>query len=451
MYVSLARPHERKEQWALFVAGVLFVSLICSLIGLAIAIYNKTFVDSVTVTLEADRAGLQLPKFGDVRYHDVVVGQVRDVSQSGQQAIVVLAIDPEFAENIPRNVDASILPTTLFGQKYVSLIDPAHADRRPLVDQQVIPSSRVDVTTELSSVLSRLFPVLRAVRPQDLNTALTALATGLNGRGKLIGETLEQLDAYLTVMNVHLPVLRSDLRLLASVAETYSVAAPDLLAALRSLTVTASTIREKEGAVGRLLDELTQVSDKGAGVLGENEINLDRAAELSRPLLQLLDRYSPQYDCLLRGLAKYKPILLKAFEGGEVKQFIEVPSPQVRAYDERDLPEYSDTRGPRCLGLPDNVVVPDPGYDTANGTDLDSPAGRGRSYLPGGVTASPDLLGDLLDLLLGRPVAADVDEQATSSRRRAISAAQISELTGVPTASIPDLSTLLFHSPGEEP
>ena len=38
------------------------------------------------VTVKADRAGLQLAKFGDVRLHGVLVGQVRGVSQDGDEA-----------------------------------------------------------------------------------------------------------------------------------------------------------------------------------------------------------------------------------------------------------------------------------------------------------------------------------------------------------------------------
>ena len=97
---------------------------------------------------------------------------------------------------------------------------------------------------------------------------------------------------------------------------------------------------------------------------------------MSRPMLALLDKYSPEYNCLLRGIAAYKPILIKTFEGGRVKQYIEFPTTQRRGYDQRDFPEYEDTRGPTCYGLPDNPPVPWPGIDLRNGTDLDSGAGR---------------------------------------------------------------------------
>src|SRR3954447_10763382 len=95
------------------------------LIAGSIAIYQKVFTPVTMVTVKADRAGLQLPKFGDVRIHGVLVGQVRSVSQDGSEAVIKLGLQPSAARNIPDNVSVQIRPTTLFGQKYVSLIDPA--------------------------------------------------------------------------------------------------------------------------------------------------------------------------------------------------------------------------------------------------------------------------------------------------------------------------------------
>ncbi len=77
------------------------------------------------VTIKADRAGLQLAKFGDVRINGVLVGQVREVSQDGEQAVIEVALEPDAAERDPRRTSTSqILPTTLFGQKFISFVRP---------------------------------------------------------------------------------------------------------------------------------------------------------------------------------------------------------------------------------------------------------------------------------------------------------------------------------------
>ena len=146
-------------------------------------------------------------------------------------------------------------------------------------------------------------------------------------------------------MNAHLPTLQEDLRLLASVANTYDVAAPDLVATLGNLTVTSGTITEKK-ASSRPCSPTSRTSRTSAPGSSRPTRSTRSGRPASRPVLALLDKYSPEYNCLLRGIAAYKPLLIKTFEGGRVKQYVEFPTTQRRGYDQRDFPEYDDTRGP---------------------------------------------------------------------------------------------------------
>lgn len=219
MLVMMRRENDPREHFRLLVAGFVYLATVFGLIALSIAIYNKAFTPVTTVVLQADRAGLQLSKHGDVRYNGVLVGQVRKVSQSGDTARIELGLEPDAARALPREIDADIMPTTLFGQKYVALVPSGDGGPTGIEDGTVVPPERVHTSVELSKVLDRLFPLLRAVRPGDLSATLGALATALDGRGDAIGATMTQLDDYLTEMNVHLPTLRQDLRLLASVAD----------------------------------------------------------------------------------------------------------------------------------------------------------------------------------------------------------------------------------------
>ena len=62
-----------KEHLRLVVAGVAFLVTIALLISLSIAMYQKVFEPVTMVTIKADRAGLQLAKFGDARDRKSVV------------------------------------------------------------------------------------------------------------------------------------------------------------------------------------------------------------------------------------------------------------------------------------------------------------------------------------------------------------------------------------------
>ncbi len=370
MLINIQRDSAREHR-RLVVAGIGFLVTIALLIGLSIAIYNKTFERSTMITIQADRAGLQLAKFGDVRRNGVLVGQVRRIDQNGQQAEITVALDPDEARNVPENVEVQILPTTLFGQKFISLVSPAEPSSRAIADHAVIPASRVETNVELSRILSELFPLLRSVRPADLNATLTALATALEGRGDDLGSTLDDLGDYLGEIEASLPTLRADLIALADVADIYDEAAPDLLRVLDNLTVTAGTVLDERGQLPEFFSGVTELADTGARILGDHGDALIRVGDLSVPVIGLLETYSPELPCLLKGAARYAPILSKTFEGNRVKQYIEFGTAQYRAYDEDDLPEYGEVgHGPWCSGLP-NPPVPIGPNSFDDGTDID--------------------------------------------------------------------------------
>lgn len=367
-----------REHNRLLVAGVAFLTAIAVLVWLSIAIYNKKFDDVTTVTVKADRAGLQLAKFGDVRINGVLVGRVQEIGQDGEEAEITLALEPDAAEKIPANVSVHIVPTTLFGQKFVSFVRPDAADDRSLRDGDVIPSDRVETNVELSQVLADLFPLLRSVRPADLNMTLNALQTALDGRGEDIGETMDQLGEYIGAIDEHLPTLRQDLIALAEVADAYDLAAPDLLDVLDNITVTSKTLTEKAEDLDVFFSDITGLAGTANRLLTENEQNLIRMGEVTEPVIGLLADYSPEFPCLIRGAANYAPILSKTFEGNWVKQKIELGNPQFRVFDERDLPEYGEVgHGPWCAGLPSFKVPGDP-HPLDQGSDIDEKGG----YLP---------------------------------------------------------------------
>lgn len=400
------------EHRRLMVAGVAMMLVVALLIWLSLALYTKAFEDVVRVTLKADRAGLQLPENGDVRQHGVLVGRVAAVEQDGEQASIELALQPEAAEHLAANVGADILPTTLFGQKFVALVDP----RRPrgrIQDGDVIPADRVRTNVELNRILADLFPLLRSVSPADLNTTLHALSTALDGRGDRIGALMEDLDGYVTRLNGRLPQLRRDLQLLAEVSETYRLSADDLVRLMRNATVTARTISQQEQQLEAFLSDLTGTAEVTARILRDNEEGLIRMGRVSEPMLRLLATYSPEYPCLLKGLDRYTGRLSEIFADGRVAQLMTLEADQRKPYTAEDRPEYGEVgRGPWCLGLP-HPPQPISSQPLADGSDADEP-GAGSPLLPGtfidptsgyaGTPSEQRMVGSLLAARSGRDV-----------------------------------------------
>lgn len=348
-----AREHNR-----LFVSGIVYVLIMAALIAFCTAAYQKVFQRVTWVTVEAERAGLQLPQFGDVRMHGVLIGQVREITQRDGKAIIRLGLEPDAAEDVPANARVQIRPTTLFGQKYVEFVDPTQAGPIGLEDGDVIASDRVQTSVELELILSRLSTILTAVRPQDLNATLNAVATALSGNGEDLGVAMEKLDSYLEVMNPHLPKLKRDLSRLAQVAETYDVAAPDLLDALENATATARTVADKDSEFGDVTTGLTRVAKSADALLTENRRAVLVEGKLAVPLLNLLAFYAPEYQCLFGGMNKAIPALDSIFRNSRVYQTMSFATTQRPAYAVKDRPEWNGTwRGPSCLGLPTNATI----------------------------------------------------------------------------------------------
>ena len=368
--------HDTKaEHRRLLLAGVAFLTVIAMLIWLSIAIYDKAFAHVTWVTVKAERAGLQLAQFGDVRRHGVLVGQVRSITQDGDEASIKVAFFPSAAKQIPENVRVDIVPTTLFGQKYLAMMDPARPSSQKLSNGDTIPSSRVHTNVELQTILANLFPLLRSIRPADLSSTLYAIATALRGRGDKIGDTMVRLDSYLSRLNVKLPTLKEDLALLARVAHTYALAAPDLIRLMRNATTTARTVTGKENQLHAFFGDVTGLGATSTRILKRNGDAIVAQGEAGRPLLGLLDTYSPEFPCLLEGADRYADRLNGIFYTGRVSQSMHLNSEQKRPYDQRDRPVYGEVgHGPWCLGLP-NPPQPAPALDLKNGTDLDHYSG----------------------------------------------------------------------------
>ncbi|TDC96061.1 MCE family protein [Actinomadura sp. 7K507] len=374
------------------VLGLSMILVIVLLLALTVALFNKAFTPVTEVTVRAERAGLQLLSHSDVKVRGLIVGEVRGTDATSQGATLHLALDPDKAKLIPRNVQARLLPKTLFGEKYVDLHVPEQPGPLGVPEGAVIQQDRSRVAVEIDKLLNDLLPLLQAVKPAELNATLNALATALQGRGEQLGQNLEQADALLKKINPELGTLVHDLHGLADVSDIYHAAAPDLLQTLRNLNVTSRTITDKTATIERLIPATTALAQDGDAFMRHNGPKIIGFNIANRDVLSVVARYSPSLPCVLSGLMKLKPEAERVAGGGGSKTFnltVEIVKPRPGYKNPLDLPEVKDQRNPRCYGLP-NPKVPFPDYLALDGTqddlwwkDPDPPnapaGGRGRA------------------------------------------------------------------------
>ncbi|MFE6224110.1 MCE family protein [Streptomyces sp. NPDC057854] len=337
-------------------AGVVFLLVPALLAWLAVAVYEKRFTDSDPVVVETGSAGNEMHLGAEVKLRGVVVGEVRAIDSTGDGARLTLALRPGALGHVPADVRAQMLPTTLFGERFVALVPPANPAPEPLAPGAVIPEDRSGNAVELQQVLDNVLPMLTAVQPQKLSATLSAVSQALEGRGEKLGDTLATLDAHLKKFNPHLPALTRDLKELVKVSHLYADAAPDILTALTDFTTTSGTLAEREAALSGTLGATTRTAQDLTAFLRKNKDTIIRLSATSRPTLELLAEYSSSFPCTLRTLAQFVPAMDKALGKGTDRPGLHVDVttvPSRGAYDPgRDTPRYGSGGGPRCYPVP---------------------------------------------------------------------------------------------------
>ena len=265
----------------------------------------------------------------------------------------------------------------------------------------------------MEKVLNDLYPLLRTVQPAELNYTLNALADALEGRGEKIGQNLVTLDRYLKKFNPQIPGLIADIKLLATVTDTYGDAVPDIAATLRNTVKTGNTLVSREQKLNAFLKDFASFSDTTKGFLDTNGDNIIRLGKVGEPILALLARYSSEFPCLLQGLVRQAPRLAETFRGFIFHINLKTLKQQPRGYTPKDRQVYGANNAPTCGGLP-NPPVPYPSFpnldDGADGlgkgdnqraaTGFDAPT-RGISVGPSGTAAQKALINSLTAPVFG--------------------------------------------------
>jgi virulence factor Mce-like protein len=338
--------------------GVLLIVVVAALITLSIAIYNKVFTKTVDVTLRADHTGNELIVDSDVKERGVIVGSVKSVTSHGSGAIVKLALEPGRIDEIPSNVKAQILPKTLFGEQYVSLIIPA-SPARHIVAGEVIPQDRSKGALETERVIGDILPLITAVDPADLKSTLDALATALHNRGDELGRTLVNFDRYLKQINPHTKQLVDDLSKLGRVSLEYNALAPDIFATLQNLQTSAKTIVQRRAGLHSLLVDGTDASSVLSGFLNDNEQRLIAVTGQTTKVYNLLNRYSPEYGCLFAGVNQLADLADKAIYDHRIHLAVTMNANNLGPYKPGEEPRLLTGIGPDCFGLPDHITPTD--------------------------------------------------------------------------------------------
>ena len=347
---------------------LLFVGAV--VIGAKVA--NGLFENPYQLNATFAAAGQGLTDNSDVKVHGVNIGRVKHVTLVNGRARVRLEIQRD--EKVPTDSKAVIRPKTLFGEKFVDIDPGANEATGPfLKDEGEIKDTLGGF--ELERVLTDLYPILKAVKPEQLATITHTLAAGGDGEGPAVNRQLENFEKVARVQAAHSAETQQFLDDLADLAEELARRGDDIVAGARDLNVALPVLNQHGDELAALLDSGSRLAGDLADVLENNRPLLRKAVTEGGKTVQVL------YD----ERSKIAPLVLG------LRQFVQTLAEvgRIPFGDGTNLAAVKLVLGEDCPAGRTEPLCPTPATAvSANSAALP----RGRAAAPKGTSALADLI-----------------------------------------------------------
>jgi phospholipid/cholesterol/gamma-HCH transport system substrate-binding protein len=288
-------------------AGGLLVAVGATVVWLILEAFTGHFTNAVRIRVELPPGSSAVTVDAPVEYLNVTVGKVISEGEAPDGNVAVVAeIYPQNLADIPAGVTAQVAPLSIFGNQYVNLVPPTVIGSAHLVAADFVGPAVGLPSSSLQGTVTQLYNLLNAVHPAQLDTALTAFATALQGNGQKLGQTLSGAHSYLSQAVVpNLGTVRSDLGLLVPAATTLQQAAPSVLGTLANASVTGQTITAEEQQLSTLLSSGSASTGTLSTVLQQVQAQLPGLLDESGPLLADVTQSPTELSQTLSGLTTF--------------------------------------------------------------------------------------------------------------------------------------------------
>ncbi|KRE42238.1 MCE family protein [Knoellia sp. Soil729] len=203
-----------------------------------------------------------------VKINEVAVGQVEKIELNGWTARVTLSIP--VSSKLPDNATAELKQTSLLGEKYIALSEPADGKGvGTLSDGDLIPIERTNRNPEVEEVLSAMSLLLNGGGIAQLSVIERELNNALRGNTDEIKHLIGELNTFIGGLEDQ---------------------KAEIVRALDMVDKLAARLAEQKDLIGKTLEELP----KGLKVLADQRIQLTE-------MLQALSRLGAVGTKVIRG------------------------------------------------------------------------------------------------------------------------------------------------------
>ncbi|MDN4163025.1 MCE family protein [Nocardioides abyssi] len=352
--------------------------------------------ETFTVTAEFDDVLNVVPR-SPVMVSDVVVGEVDDVERDGWNAVVRLKIRSDI--ELPDNAVAEIRQTSLLGEKYVALEEPAGRARGRLEDGDRLDLADTGRNPEVEEVLGALSFLLSGGGVGQIKQISDEVNDMLSGRTDDVRSLFNQLEQLVGGLDEQKDDIVSAMESLDKLARTLNRESRTITDAIEATGPALEVLNEQHDQLVAMLGQLDELGEVGTRVINGTKENLLADLDHLRPILRRLNETG---DSLPRGLsllisfpfpeqaseivkgdyANAKFALDVSLEG--ITQLIEQPGdgPSIPLPDIPGLPDLPDIPLPDIPGLP---TLPGLGRAGTDGYTRDSSVGTGGGLLAEGL------------------------------------------------------------------
>jgi phospholipid/cholesterol/gamma-HCH transport system substrate-binding protein len=315
--------------------------------------------DTYALTAYFER-GISLYPGGDVRVLGLPAGEIIEVEAQATRVRVEMKIRNDVP--VPAEVNASIIPLSLIGERYIQLFPAWTTGQERARNGDVIPTERTSIPVEPDEALAALKEFLDTLDPNATGRLVTNLADDLEGNGASLNRAIKGISE-LTVT-----LARKDDELAALVdnfddfTATLVTREQQLAKVLDGFATTAKVLAEERRNVERLVKALAQLSVDGLDLVSEHRARLQRDLDV---LARTLDSVRTNID-VVRDLLASAPILVAGDDlDGKNEGLNASYDPQYHRIDLRtslapvisDLLDVLGVDGP-LVCLPVDVVCP---------------------------------------------------------------------------------------------
>jgi phospholipid/cholesterol/gamma-HCH transport system substrate-binding protein len=255
----------------------------------------------------------------EVQVNDVAVGSVSSITAvrrgSSVVARVEMKLDPDM--QIPAaDITAVVRQTSLLGEQFIELV-PASDGAPYLGDEPVeIPVESTDRRVDIETFLSDLSGFIGAGGLEDLNQFTHAQAVILEDRGRELGESIEQLEMFTSVLADRKDDIAGALDHLASAGTSLAANMDTLDSFFDSLEDANVLLADESDGLRRLIGSFRRFGTVNARFLARHEDAINRGFKALRPILSGLAGVRSELRTDITQLALFFSLFSKSVGGG---------------------------------------------------------------------------------------------------------------------------------------